>query len=704
MTSSFFRPSRHLALLTFLAAFWGCFLGVRSAEARINGVASTLFLSRNPASCNACHSGGTAPTNMVNLSASSMMLTPGQQITLTLTVATINGSPGAAGFNLRSSQQGTFAVGGPSSTMTQIVTGTNSWTEATHTEPKQGEPAAFTVLWTPNAAATGTVTFTAWGNAVNQSGTPAGDQAASTTLNVTVCNDTFYLDADADGFGDPAHSVKACSAPGGYVANNTDCNDGSGNVHPGATEVCNGVDDNCAGGVDEGVTSMFYRDMDADGFGNPSISVAACSAPSGYVANNTDCDDSKMAVHPGATEVCNGIDDNCTGGIDEGVTGTFYRDVDADGYGNPSVSVAGCSPPAGYVTNNSDCNDENGAIKPGASEVCNGIDDNCGGGIDEGLATSTFYFDSDGDTFGNPGNSKVACSAAQAGAKYVANNTDCDDTNANISPAAPEVCANQKDDNCNGVVDTDAPANSTFYKDNDGDGFGSAASGTTTACAPPAGYVSSNTDCNDGVAAIHPGAPEVCNGMDDNCSGSADEDLGSLSCGDGPCRTTVAACVGGATQVCAVVCTDAGADAAKEAESTFRDAGVDSTKDGATTSDVVIAADTGQGGSNDAISQVPPDAAIDGSAPPVSQDGSVGSDAIATSRDAKGDGRAVDGAPPPPGANEDNGAPTDSGCSCHLAAPSGHRDAAIFGVMMLSLLVSCRRTRRRDREGPQGRS
>src|SRR5262245_39360352 len=114
------RSARRVAVLTFLAALFTVLVS-RQVHARINGIDSTQFLSRSPPNCNACHTGGTAPTNMVNLGASATDLSPGQQITLTLTVATINGSPGAAGFNLRSSQQGIFAVGGPASTSTRVL-------------------------------------------------------------------------------------------------------------------------------------------------------------------------------------------------------------------------------------------------------------------------------------------------------------------------------------------------------------------------------------------------------------------------------------------------------------------------------------------------------------------------------------------------------------------------------------------------------
>jgi|GEM_PF-6587983 len=268
---------------------------------------------------------------------------------------------------------------------------------------------------------------------------------------------TFYQDADIDTYGNPAVSTQAPSAPPGYVSNNTDCNDAASAVHPGATEVCNGIDDDCDGLIDEGVQLIFYQDTDSDGYGNISATIQACTAPSGYVNNNTDCNDANAGVHPGATEVCNGIDDDCDGLIDEGVQLIFYQDADSDGYGNISVTIQACTAPSGYVNNNTDCNDANAGVHPGATEVCNGIDDDCDGLIDEGVQL-IFYQDADSDGYGNIFVTIQACTAPSG---YLNNNMDCDDTNASIHPGATELC-NGIDDDCDGIIDEGCPTGVTI--------------------------------------------------------------------------------------------------------------------------------------------------------------------------------------------------------------------------------------------------
>lgn len=99
---------------------------------------------------------------------------------------------------------------------------------------------------------------------------------------------------------------------------------------------------------------VFYEDLDGDTFGNASVTKTACEAPENFVADNTDCDDTRAAVYPGAVELCNGIDDNCDATVDNVEDAnllTFYQDLDGDEYGNPDVSEVTCPAPEGYVSN-----------------------------------------------------------------------------------------------------------------------------------------------------------------------------------------------------------------------------------------------------------------------------------------------------------------------------------------------------------------
>jgi hypothetical protein len=124
----------------------------------------------------------------------------------------------------------------------------------------------------------------------------------------------------------------------------------------------------------------FYADADGDGYGDPDSTAEACSAPSGYTADATDCDDTEAAANPGAAEVCDKLDNNCDGSIDEGVTETFYADADGDGFGDADSTVLGCTPPSGAVADATDCLDTDATVYPGAAEVADdGIDQDCSG-------------------------------------------------------------------------------------------------------------------------------------------------------------------------------------------------------------------------------------------------------------------------------------------------------------------------------------
>jgi hypothetical protein len=263
----------------------------------------------------------------------------------------------------------------------------------------------------------------------------------------TAVGPTWYHDGDSDLYGDPDDWVMATEQPIGYVVNSGDCDDGNAAVYPGALEYCNSMDDNCDGSIDEGVTNTYYIDQDGDGYGNASSTIEACTPPNGYVVDNTDCDDSNNAVHPGATEVFNGIDDDCDGSADEDAN-TYYEDSDSDGYGNSAKPIGAYEPPPGYVVNSDDCDDTDAAVNPNAREVCNGIDDDCDGLTDEGLLI-TYYEDFDGDGYGDSEATTGACEPPQG---YVADSTDCDDRNEKVHPGAIEI-KNGIDDNCDGIID-----------------------------------------------------------------------------------------------------------------------------------------------------------------------------------------------------------------------------------------------------------
>lgn len=326
---------------------------------------------------------------------------------------------------------------------------------------------------------------------------------------------TYYLDADVDGYGNQAIWVSEMSQPGGYVIDNTDCDDTRSGVYPGAQESCNGLDDDCNGTTDEGC-STYYLDNDGDGFGDPVDWVVDMQQPVGHVLDNTDCDDTIATVYPGAMEVCNGIDENCNSQVDEGTTQIFYLDQDGDGYGITSGSVDECSQPAGYASVTGDCDDTQYGVNPAAVEVCNGRDDNCDGTVDEGCGV--YYRDADGDGYGDQG-SVVSADTPPPG--YVEQSTDCNDSDPAVHPGASETC-NGIDDNCDGTTDEGC---FTYYLDADGDSYGDPGQWQVD-MNQPAGYVSDNSDCTDSDPAVHPGASEICNGIDDNCDGSVDDGCG----------------------------------------------------------------------------------------------------------------------------------------------------------------------------------
>jgi hypothetical protein len=133
---------------------------------------------------------------------------------------------------------------------------------------------------------------------------------------------TFYTDGDGDGHGDPAAPITTCSMPSGAATLSDDCNDAAMAIHPGATEACDGVDQDCDGRFDEGSGPIGAFFVDADGDGHGAIggaSVMACAAPPGRAAIADDCNDGAPGVYPGAPELCSGVDEDCDHAIDESI-------------------------------------------------------------------------------------------------------------------------------------------------------------------------------------------------------------------------------------------------------------------------------------------------------------------------------------------------------------------------------------------------
>ena len=244
----------------------------------------------------------------------------------------------------------------------------------------------------------------------------------------------------------------------------------------------------------------WYRDADGDGYGDPTNAVEDCEQPDGYVAGNTDCDDTDHEVNPGAEDECD-VDRDCDGQAPQ--SQVWHRDADEDGYGDPADVRIECSQPAGYVDNDGDCDDSDPGVNPAAAESCNGIDDNCDGQIDEGDVCLGACCIIDGTC-----ELLKAAECAAAGGDFHGVGTDC-----SPNPCGPVL---------------------TWYRDADRDGYGDPAV-STQAAEQPSGYVANDDDCDDNDPDVNPDAPDCANqpdGIDNDCNGLIDDDQ---SCQDQPC-------------------------------------------------------------------------------------------------------------------------------------------------------------------------
>lgn len=264
------------------------------------------------------------------------------------------------------------------------------------------------------------------------------------TANLTVDQmPSWGIVADTDGDGDPDFN---------------DCAPNDAAVHHGAEEICDGKDNNCDGETDEGVGTLYYRDADGDGYGDPANNKRSCSQPEGYVTDYNDCNDGDKTVYQPQS---------------------YYADKDGDGFGDRWDIIRECTstPPAGYVANYTDCNDDEVRYQDNDGDgygsivkvACEGVSNDTDCNDDDAAVhePQTYYADMDGDSFGTPVKTTTVCTSEPLSG-YVRDKTDCDDSK-------------------------------VLYEDNDGDGYGST---VKMAC----GGVANNQDCNDADKTVYPGA------------------------------------------------------------------------------------------------------------------------------------------------------------------------------------------------------
>jgi len=264
----------------------------------------------------------------------------------------------------------------------------------------------------------------------------------------------------------------------GYISDQEggdDCNDADAAINPGAVDLCDdGIDNNCDGFIDVG------PDDDSDSYD-------AC----------VDCDDTDINTYPGATELCDEVDNNCDNEVDNEVEYVdWYPDGDLDGYGDPlGMTVNDCAPVDGYAAASDDCNDADPTVHPNATELCNGIDEDCD------TVVPLDEFDDDGDGYSEC--TWVGSSATITGGD------DCDDTDATSHPGATEIC-DGADNDCD--TNTEAAGGEA---DDDFDG--------ERGC---------DGDCNDNDNTIYSTATELCDAIDSDCDTSLVDEFDDLD-GDG---------------------------------------------------------------------------------------------------------------------------------------------------------------------------
>jgi hypothetical protein len=298
--------------------------------------------------------------------------------------------------------------------------------------------------------------------------------APQASLHVGVCRD----------------AVKICDGTNGWIEPDYTAIDG----YESSETTCDGLDNDCDGTQDEGMLTSYYPDSDGDSYGRDADVVDACSKPAGYTTLRGDCDDTDATIKPGATEVCDAVDNDCDGSINEGLLHEGPLNPKQDGICSGSQQSCNATTTDWYV-------DYSGGIlieyEGDSEESCDLLDNDCDGTIDEDVKTS-YYYDGDRDGIGRQSASYKDCSPM--GFYDATEYGDCDDSVASCTTD----CTTQ------------------LYNDSDGDGFGTTAV-THRACDAPASYINVTGDCNDNEVSINPNASETCDGLDNDCSGSVDD-------------------------------------------------------------------------------------------------------------------------------------------------------------------------------------